>query len=162
MNWAQQCTAIFGVFNCCMWKQSPFLEFWYKAGLCKLDWHDFVRKFWVLKFDLIWPDVDVSSSQKWMPSWSCTPQMAHKACVALHSCHIFIWWPYLTWPCSGPLLSIRPIFICYLFHPLGSLLSKFGFTTVVGPVLVADEKSDDSELWPDLDLTCNLFKVNKL
>ena len=44
--------------------------------------------------------------------------------------------------------------IYYYIHPLGSLLAKFGFTTVVSPVSVADkEKSDDFDLWPDLNLT---------
>ena len=82
--------------------------------------------------------------------------MAHKTCVARRSCSILIWSPYLTRP--WPLLSIRSILICYLLHPLGSLLAKFGLAAVISPVPVADEaKSDDCDLWSDLDLTCELL-----
>ena len=50
--------------------------------------------------------------------------------------------------------------ICYFLHPLKSLLAKFGFAAVIGPVSVGDKaKSDDFDLWPDLDLTCDILKV---
>ena len=39
---------------------------------------------------------------------------------------------------------------------LGTLLAKLGLAAVIIPVSVADKaKSDDFELWPDLDLTCD-------
>ena len=60
------------------------------------------------------------------------------------------------------LLNIRPTGT-YLhgtfFHPLRSLLAKFGFAAVRS-VSVTDKAKSDDFVWPDLDLTCNLF--NKL
>ena len=83
--------------------------------------------------------------------------MTHKTCVARHL-NILIWWPHLTWPWPRPLLIIRSILICYLLNPLGSLLAEFGLAAVISPVSVADEaKSDVFDLWPDLDLTCDLL-----
>ena len=58
----------------------------------------------------------------------------------------------LTWT----LLSIRPILICHLLHPLESLLTRFGLAVVISPVSVADKaKSDD---WTGLDLTIDLLR----
>ena len=80
----------------------------------------------------------------------------YKKVVSWCSCNIFIWWPYLTWP--WPLLTIRPIPTFNLLHSLGSLLAKLGFAAVISPVPVANKvKRDYSELWPDLDLTRDLF-----
>ena len=42
------------------------------------------------------------------------------------------------------LVPIRSILIYYIFHPLGSLLAKFGLLAVISPILVADKaKSSD-------------------
>ena len=49
--------------------------------------------------------------------------MPHKTCVARHSCNVLIWWHYLSWPWPCLLFSIRPMLICYLLYPLGSLIS---------------------------------------
>ena len=87
-------------------------------------------------------------------------QMAHKRCVARHSCKIFISWTFLTSHLSRPLLIIRSILICYLLHAFGSTLAKFELAAVVSPVSVADKsKSDDFDLWPDFDLTCDLLRI---
>ena len=89
--------------------------------------------------------------------------MAHKTCVARHSCNIFICWPYLTWPWPWPLLSTRAILICYLLHHLGSPFAKFGFAAFISPVSGADKaKSNDFDLWPDLDLTWIFYIFNSL
>ena len=70
-------------------------------------------------------------------------------------CSTLIWWPYLTWP--WPLLSIGHILINYLLYPLGSLWTKFGLAAVIISASVANKaKSDDFDLWPDFDLTCDL------
>ena len=38
-------------------------------------------------------------------------------------------------------------------------MAEFGLTAVISPVSVADKaKSDDFDLWPDLDLTCDLLR----
>ena len=54
--------------------------------------------------------------------------------------------------------------LCYFPHPLGSLSANFELVAVINPVTVADKaKSDDSDLWPDLELTCDLLrKLKKL
>ena len=84
--------------------------------------------------------------------------MTHATCVAQHSCNIVIWWPYLTW--LWPLLSIMSILLCYLLHHLGSLLAIIGFAAVVSPILEASKaKSGDFDLWPDINLTCDLLKI---
>ena len=57
------------------------------------------------------------------------------------------------------LFSMGPIHICQLLHLPRSLLAKFRFPCVISPVLVADyAKRDDFDLWPHLDLTCDLFE----
>ena len=62
--------------------------------------------------------------------------------------------PYLSLEWKGQNFSC----ICYLFHPLGSLLAKFGFAAVISLIPVANNvKSDDFYLWPDIDPTCDLF-----
>ena len=97
-----------------------------------------------------------------MPSSNSVSQTNPKTCVAWqwHSCKIYIWWPYLTRPWPWPLLSIQFILICYLLHTLGSLMAKFGIATVLSPISEADEvNSDDFDLWPNIDLTCDLFKI---
>ena len=69
-------------------------------------------------------------------------------------------WPYLTWP--WPLLSIWSTLICYLPHLLGNL-AKFELAAVISSVTVADKtKSDDFDLWPDLDRTCDLCRLKKM
>ena len=86
-------------------------------------------------------------------------QMAHKSCVARHSCNILICWPYLTWPWPWLLLSIRPILIYCLLYPLGSFSAKFGLAAVVSPVSGADKaKSNAFGIWPDLDLTSDFLR----
>ena len=83
--------------------------------------------------------------------------MTHKTCVARHTCNISIWWPHLTWP--WPLLTIKPILIHNFFQPLSSLLAQFGFAAIISHISVADKaKRDRFDLWPDLDLACDLFK----
>ena len=145
-------------------KKKTFLESWDKTGQ---DRHAFVRIFWTSRFDLTWP----SLTWHWpllgprlkmnatIKSNSAS-QMAHKSCVARHSCNIFLWWSYLTWPWPWPLLSTRPILTCYLCHPLWGLLVRFGFATVISPVFVTNkEKSDDFKLSPDPDPSCDLLKI---
>ena len=105
--------------------------------------HVFLQKR-ILKFDLIWLGfIFPRVFQKWIPPSKCTSHMTHKKCVARHACDIFIWWPYLTtWPWT--LLNLRPILLYYLLHPLGTLLTEFGFAAVISPVSLADKvKSDD-------------------
>ena len=42
---------------------------------------------------------------------------------------------------------------------VGSLLAEFGLAAVFCPVSVAVKaKSDDFDLWPNLDLTCDLVR----
>ena len=92
------------------------------------------------------------------PSYS-TFQMTHKTCVARQTCNIFICWPYLTWPWPWPLLTIRPILTHNFLQPLRSLSAKFGFADIISHISVADKaKSDRFDLWPDLDLACDLLK----
>ena len=44
-------------------------------------------------------------------------------------------------------------------HPLRGNLAKLWFAAVICHILVTDNaKSDDLDLWPDLDLTCDLSK----
>ena len=51
------------------------------------------------------------------------------------------------------------MFIWYILHPFGNVLAKIGFASVINPVFVADRPiSDDFELWPDLDPTCDILK----
>ena len=77
-----------------------------------------------------------------------------------HDIHAIFWFgnlTYLIWP--WPLLSIRSILIWYLLHPLGSVLEKFGLAVVISPVSVADKaKSNDFDIWPDLDLARDLLR----
>ena len=78
-------------------------------------------------------------------------------CVARHL-NILIW-SYLTWP--WPLLHKMSVLICYLLNPLGSLLADFGLKAVISPVSVADKAKNQSfDLWPGLDLTCDLIRKN--
>ena len=90
----------------------------------------------------------------------CVPNDAY-TCAARHSCNIFI--VDLIWPdldLDLYLVGIRSILICYLLHHLKSLSAKFGFAAVVSPFSGADKaKSDDFNLWPDLDLTFYLFSI---
>ena len=59
------------------------------------------------------------------------------------------------------MLSINPILIPTLPPSLDKLLSKFGFVAVISPVSVANKaKSDDLDLWRDLDLACDLLRFN--
>ena len=45
------------------------------------------------------------------------------------------------------LVGIRPNLICYLLHPLGSILADVGFSDIISPVSVADKaKHDDFDL----------------
>ena len=102
------------------------------------------------KFDLIWPDIDLSSSQtsKRNATIKFCVKMTHKSCVARHS-YICIWWPDLTRPWA--LLSIRSILIHCLFLPLGTLLVKCGFAAVIIPLSVANKaKSDYFDVWLNL------------
>ena len=47
--------------------------------------------------------------------------------------------------------------IFHLVYPQGSLLASFGLAAVTSPASVADKaKSDDFDLWPDLDLTYDI------
>ena len=69
----------------------------------------FLRKFWISKLDLFclnltwhWPFH--RPNLKWASQSNSASQVTHKTWVAQHSCSIFIWWPYLTWPWPRPLL----------------------------------------------------------
>ena len=43
---------------------------------------------------------------------------------------------------------------------LGKFFEKFGLAAFISPVSVADKtKSDDFDLWPDLDLKCVLLTL---
>ena len=48
--------------------------------------------------------------------------------------------------------------VWYPLYPLGSLLVKFGFAAIIRPISIAhNSRSDDYDLEPDLDMTCDLF-----
>ena len=88
----------------------------------------------------------------------CVPNDPKKS-VARHTCNILIRWSYLTWPAPWPLLSLRSALTFYLPHSLGSLFARFELSAVISPVRVTDmAKSDDFDIWPDLDLTCDLLR----
>ena len=56
---------------------------------------------------------------------------------------------------------IRSILICYLAHPLGSLLANFGLAALIGPVSVADKaRSEDFDIWADLTLTSDHQRIS--
>ena len=48
--------------------------------------------------------------------------------------------------------------MCYLVHPLGSLLTNVGFVTLISHVSVAGKvKCDDFDLKHDFELMCDIF-----
>ena len=50
--------------------------------------------------------------------------------------------------------------MCYLPYPLEGLLAKLELAAVIIPVTVADNaKSDDFDLLPDIDLTCDFLRI---
>ena len=128
----------------------------------------FVKKYWILKFDRIWPNLTWSwlflgSNFKMSVTPNYLSQIIHKTFVARHLNNILIWWPYLTWPWPWPLLSIRPILLCYFFNRFVSFLAEFGSAAAISSVSVADKaKSDGFGLWPDLNLTCKLLRFFNL
>ena len=55
--------------------------------------------------------------------------------------------------------TYEPILIWYIFHPIGRMLAKFWFAAFMSPVSVANKaKSDEFDLRPDQELTCDLFR----
>ena len=111
------------------------------------------------------PELDLTLGQMWervSPSNS-TSEMTHKACVIWHSCYIFKRWPHLTRSWPWPVLSISLLFTWHLRHPISSISAKFELAPVSGLVSAADKaKRVSFGLWPDLDPTFDLNKINRL
>ena len=100
-------------------------------------------------FELIWPDIGISSTEiwKWTPAANSMSQMAHKACATGHLWKILNRLPDLTWPSSWTLLSLSPILIRYLLHPLRDNLTKFGLVDFISPISITESaKSDDFDM----------------
>ena len=137
---------IFDIFKCRTSKQMTFLESWDKIGH---DRYVLKRNFWVSKFGLFWPDLDLNLGQiwKWVSPSNSTFQMTHKTCVTRYSCYIFMWWPHLTWPWPWPVLSISLLLTWHLRHPISSILTGFELAAISGLVFAVD-KVDTIQLWP--------------
>ena len=73
-------SAIFGISNCRKSKQMTFLETWDKT---RQDRYVLKRNLWVSKFDLFWPELDLTLDQiwKWVSPSNSTFQITHKPLV---------------------------------------------------------------------------------
>ena len=123
-------------------------HFWNPKTKTGQDRYVLKRNFWISKFDLFWPELDLTLGQiwKWVSSSNSTFQMTHKTCVTRYSCYIFMRWPHLTWPWPWPVLSISPLLTWHLRHPFSSILTGFELAAVSGLVSAAD-KGDTIRLW---------------
>ena len=158
MEWRHFLNSIFEISTCRMTKLMTFLETWDKI---EQNRYYFVRKFRLSKFDLFWPEIDLTSGQmwKWMSLSNSTCQITHKTCITRHPCNIFIWWPHLTWPWPWPAVSIRLLLTWHLCHPFSSIFAEFALAAVSGLVSAADKaKRVSLDLWPDLDPTFDISK----
>ena len=133
------------------------MKSWNKTGH---DRHVLVRKIRILK---IWPTLTrpwpfLGSNQKMINTIdfyvSNGPLSMCRSALMKHFDLVTLFDPTLTFN------SIRPILICYLLHLLGSLSAKPELAAVISLFSTSDEaKSDDLDLWPDLDLTSNILKI---
>ena len=112
----------------------------------------FVIEFWGKTGQLNMWTFGLSSGQiqKWMPPSNSASEKTHKTCVTWHYTNTAFGLGDLIWPdLDLYLLPIRSVLICCIFHPLGSLLAKFGLVAVISPISAADKvKSSDFDLWP--------------
>ena len=119
-------------------------------------------EFWKLTFfDLFWPFLTWPWGQIWklpLPLDS-TSKITYITCVARLLCSFPHDDLFVTWPWPWPVLTLSIILFWTALLLLTSVFGEFGRSTVDSPVSMGNNpKTHISDLWPDLDLTCDLFK----
>ena len=142
-------SSTFGIFDCCtennwnLWNYVKRLD-----NICV-----FFKDFFLIWPNLTWPWHVHGPIWKCMSPSNYASQMTHKTYVTQYSCIISISWLNLTPSWSWTLLSLRSICrYMHLLHLLGTFGKVCFRSWVISPAY--ETKSDDFDLWPELDLAC--------
>ena len=140
-----------------------FLECWDQTRKDRRNYNEWMKllmTFWVWKFDLFWPDLELSLTLSLVNcKYEChngilpLKWLRKHASHGIHTYNIFTYWSYATWAWPWPALSTRPLVIRYLLHLLRNILAGFGLAAVVSPSSVAGMQKKTVILTFDLTLT---------